>query len=411
MMDAGELRRRAEALLPRLTDLRRRLHRRPELSYHETGTQALLRDELTAAGFRTTEVAGTGLLAVGPGGGATPRVALRADMDALPITEQTEADYHSLAPGVMHACGHDAHMAMTFGAGLLLWEMGDAVAARVRLLFQPAEEVPPGGARRVLEAGVLAAESVGCIFGLHVDPRYPAGTVLLRRGPLMAASDRFRLTVIGRGGHGGYPHLAIDPIVTAAQIVLGLQTLVSRRLEPTEPGVITIGRIEGGSADNVIPERVTLTGTLRSHSDAVRQDLPRWIETLASGIAQGAGARIEFEYQPGHPGLSNDPALVDCVEAALVPLFGREAVIDLPKPIMGGEDFAHYLREFPGVFLRVGVRNEALGCVHPLHSPRFNLDESALAVGAAALAGAAAAWLAASPPGAGFAEPDLLSLR
>lgn len=392
-MAGGDLRRRAEELLPRLTELRRRLHRRPELSYRETGTQELLRAELVAAGFAVTTVADTGLLAAAPGSGAAPRVALRADMDALPIAEATGVAYASEVDGLMHACGHDAHMAMTFGAGLLLMEMGEAVASRVRLLFQPAEEVPPGGARKVLAEGCLAEAAVGAIFGLHVDPRYPAGTLLLRRGPLMAASDRFRLDVIGRGGHGGYPHLAVDPVVTAAQIVLALQTVVARRVEPTEPAVVTIGRIEGGSADNVIPERVSLAGTLRSHSEGVRRDLPRWIEALAAGIAAGNGARIEFEYLPGHPGLANDPGLIDFVEAALLPVLGRDAIVELPKPIMGGEDFAHYLGAIPGVFLRVGVQNEALDCVHPLHSPRFNLDESALAVGAAALAGVAAAWL------------------
>jgi amidohydrolase len=245
----------------------------------------------------------------------------------------------------------------------------------------------------VLDERALQQAGVGAIVALHVDPRYPAGQLLLRRGPLMAASDRFRLVVVGKGGHGGYPHLAIDPVVIAAQIVLALQTLVSRRLEPTEPGVITVGRIEGGAADNVIPERVTMTGTLRSHSETVRRDLPAWIEQMAGGIAAASGARVEFEYLPGHPGLANDPGMIDFVEQALEPVLGRERLVDLPRPIMGGEDFAHYLKEMPGAFLRLGVRNEALDCVHAIHSPRFNLDESALAVGAAALAGTALAWL------------------
>lgn len=411
---------RARDLLPRLVELRRALHRRPELSYQERETQRAMRSRLTDAGWLAQDVAGTGLLAapVPPGaapmaapgtalgGGPTPlagapaptppsgpTVALRAELDALPIEERNDVPYRSEVPGVMHACGHDAHMAMVFGAGLLLQEFAGPALPRVRLLFQPAEEVPPGGARRVLEEGALRHAGVGAIFGLHVDPRYPAGQLLLRRGALMAASDRFRLVVVGRGGHGGYPHLAIDPIVIAAQIVLALQTLVSRRLEPTEPGVITVGRIEGGAADNVIPERVTLTGTLRSHSESVRAELPAWIEKMAAGIAAASDARVEFEYLPGHPGLANDPAMIDFVRDALAPVLGAERLVELPKPIMGAEDFAHYLKEIPGAFLRLGVRNEALDCVHPIHSPRFNLDESALAVGAAALAGTALAWL------------------
>lgn len=393
---------RARELLPRLIELRRALHRRPELSYQERETQRSMITRLTGAGYSVRTVAGTGILATPaglpeePGGmpvAAGSTVALRAELDALPIEEQNDVSYRSETPGVMHACGHDAHMAMVFGAGLLLQEAGGELAGRVRLLFQPAEEVPPGGARRVLDERALQQAGVGAIFALHVDPRYPAGQLLLRRGPLMAASDRFRLVVVGKGGHGGYPHLAIDPVVIAAQIVLALQTLVSRRLEPTEPGVITVGRIEGGAADNVIPERVTLTGTLRSHSDSVRKDLPAWIEQMAGGIAAASGARVEFEYLPGHPGLANDPGMIDFVEQALEPVLGRERLVDLPRPIMGGEDFAHYLKEMPGAFLRLGVRNDALDCAHAIHSPRFNLDETALAVGAAALAGTALAWL------------------
>jgi amidohydrolase len=290
----------------------------------------------------------------------------------------------------MHACGHDAHMAMVLGAGLLLKELSPSES--IVLLFQPAEEVPPGGARKVLEEGALEKAGVSAVFGLHVDPRYPAGQLLLRKGPLMAASDRFRLTVIGKGGHGGYPHLAIDPIVASAQVILGIQTIVARRLEPMEPGVITIGRVEGGSADNVIPDRVVLSGTLRSHSPQVRSQLPEWIRQTAEGIAGGAGARIEFEYFPGHPGLSNDPEVIDFVRETMKPILGEEGIVDLQKPIMGGEDFAHYLERYPGAFLRLGVRNESRGCVHPIHSSRFDLDEDAMAIGAATLAAVVMAW-------------------
>jgi amidohydrolase len=293
----------------------------------------------------------------------------------------------------MHACGHDAHMTMVCGAGLLIRDLRPDLASGVLLLFQPAEEVPPGGAVKVLASKALEASNVSGIFGLHVDPRYPAGTLLLRKGALMAASDRFRLTIRGTGGHGGYPHLTVDPIVTAAQIVLALQTIVSRRVDPVEPAVITVGRIEGGTADNVIPGVVILSGTLRSHSPAVRRQLPEWIAGTASAIASSAGASTEFEYLPGHPGLSNDPEVIDFVEAAMLPILGADRLVALPKPIMGGEDFAHYLEALPGAFLRLGVRNEGKGCIHPIHSPKFNLDEDALAVGAAALAGVAIAWL------------------
>jgi amidohydrolase len=386
---------RAEAMAGELTALRRQLHAAPELSYHEEATRAILRDRLRSSRFTCRDVAGTGLLArfSTPGPAGRPVVALRAELDALPITEAGEAPYRSRNDGVMHACGHDAHMTMVMGAGELLLAEINSLPGDVVLLFQPAEEVPPGGARRVLEEGVLQAEGVSAIFGMHVDPRYPAGKILLKRGPLMAASDRFRVVVDGKGGHAGYPHLAIDPIVTAAQIILGLQTLVARRLEPTEPGVLSIGRIEGGTADNIIPAQVTFSGTLRSHSAETRESLPRWIREVAEGIAAANGASATVEYQPGHPGLSNDPALIDWVAGALQPVLDADALLYLPKPIMGGEDFAHYLEVMTGAFLRIGVRNEARGIIHPLHSPRFDLDESALPVGAAALATVARAWL------------------
>jgi amidohydrolase len=386
---------RARELADELTAMRRHLHEQPETAWQERDTQAYLRERLTAGGFACRDVAGTGLLAEVPGGDSTaPAVALRAELDALPIEERNEAPYRSRRPGAMHACGHDAHMTMVFGAGRLLAERAASRARRVVLLFQPAEEVPPGGARRVLDEGALSGANVGAIFGLHVDPRYPAGTLLLRRGPLMAASDRFEVRVTGRGGHGGYPHLTVDPIVAAAQVVVALQSIVARRLDPVEPGVITVGRIHGGTADNIIPDEVVLSGTIRSHAPAVRRQLPEWIRETAEGTALAHGARAEFTYLPGHPGLANNPAVIDAVERALVPVLGREALVDLPRPIMGGEDFAHYLETIPGAFLRIGVRNEERGVVHSIHSPRFDIDEAALPVGAAALAAVAEAWSA-----------------
>jgi len=381
------------ALLPRLVDLRRRLHQAPELSYHERNTQALMEQEFKAEGFVTRRVADTGILARLSAESSGSVVVLRAELDALPIAEETGAPYASRTPGVMHACGHDAHMTMVFGAGLLLRDLHPWLAGRFCLLLQPAEEVPPGGAVSVLESGALEEAGVDGIFGLHVDPRYPAGQLLLRRGPLMAASDRFKVTVLGKGGHGGYPHLAVDPIVVAAQVILGIQTIVSRQVEPMEPAVITVGKIEGGTADNVIPGKVTFSGTIRTHSADLRNRIPEWIQRTAEGIAAAAGAAAEFEYLPGHPGLANDAGVIDLVEKSLVPVLGRDRVIRLEKPIMGGEDFAHYLEKIPGAFLRIGVRSESKGCIHPIHSPRFDLDEDALAIGAAALAVVAAAWL------------------
>lgn len=392
-MSGPDLFRLAQSHLPRLTGWRRHLHSHPEVSYHEEATRDYVEGELKGLGFETRRVAGTGLAARVRGRDSSlPVVALRAELDALPIREDNEVPYRSRNDGVMHACGHDAHMTMVLGAGLLLKECAPERLVSTLLIFQPAEEVPPGGAKRLLEEGVLEEENVAAIFGLHVDPRYPAGQILLKRGALMAASDRFTIEVIGKGGHGGYPHFTVDPIVTAAQIVLGLQTVVSRRLEPTEPGVVSIGTIAGGTADNVIPDRVSITGTLRSHSADVRRNLPDWIRRMAEGIAQGCGATIEFHYLPGHPGLSNDPGVMERIDRILDPVLGRERIVDLPKPIMGGEDFSHYLEKFPGAFLRLGVRNDAKGFVHPIHSSRFDIDEDALASGAAALAAIAMDW-------------------
>jgi amidohydrolase len=386
---------RSQALLPRLVELRRHLHRHPELSYHESGTRDFLEAELTALGFACRRVADTGLLAALPSSERGPAVVLRAELDALPIEEETGAPYRSENRGVMHACGHDAHMTMVFGAGLILRDLAPGERPRFALLFQPAEEVPPGGARKVLDSAALDELPTAAIFGLHVDPRFPAGRILLKRGALMAASDRFRVTIEGKGGHGGYPHLTVDPIVVAAQVILGLQTIVARQVEPVEAAVISVGRIEGGTADNIIPGQVTFSGTIRSHNAEVRRLLPERIERTARGIAESAGAAARFQYLPGHPGLSNDPATIDKVERLLEPVLGRERIVALEKAIMGGEDFSHYLEVHAGAFLRIGVRNEEKGCVHPIHSPRFDLDEEMLPIGAAALAAVAAGWNAA----------------
>ena len=388
----GDLLARSQSLFQRLVELRRHLHRHPDLSYQESETRDFLEKELEGLGFECRRLADTGLLATLPSSERRPAVVLRAELDALPITEETGADYRSEKPGVMHACGHDAHMTMVLGAGLLLRDLPEEERPRFALLFQPAEEVPPGGARKVLDSGALNELPTGAIFGLHVDPRFPAGRILLKRGALMAASDRFRVTIDGKGGHGGYPHLTVDPIVVAAQVIVGLQAIVARQVEPVEAAVISVGRIEGGTADNIIPGHVTFSGTIRSHSTEIRRLLPERIERTARGIAESAGAVARFEYLPGHPGLANEAEMIDRVEKLLVPVLGRERVVPLEKAIMGGEDFSHYLEVHPGAFLRIGVRNEEKGCVHPIHSPRFDLDEDMLPIGAAALAAVAAGW-------------------
>ena len=365
-----------------LLELRRDLHAHPELSWQEVRTQARLEDALRALGISDIKrVAETGLVARIPGTvPGAPIIALRGDIDALPIHEATGLPFTSRHEGVMHACGHDVHAAWAVGAALLLHRapaVGD-----VLVVLQPAEEVG-AGASRVLESGAL--HGVQAIFGAHVDRRFEVGQVVAQPGPLAASTDTFTITLTGAGAHGARPHESADPVVGLAALVTALQTIVSRRLDPAQPGVVTVGMVQAGSAANIIPESATLQGTVRATTSASRDLIVGEVDRLAFGVA--AAYRLEASIKWGHrtPPVVNSPDGARWAADAAVRLLGADAVVPLGTTNMGGEDFAFYLEQIPGCFLRVGAR-ESGGERIAAHSPRFQAAEASLFIGAAVLA-------------------------
>lgn len=362
-------------LQPELVALRRDLHEHPELAFAEHRTAERVASLLRENGLEVrTGLGRTGVLASTrerPG----RTVLLRADMDALPIVEQSPAPYASKTPGRMHACGHDGHTAMGAMAARVLAKR--SLRGRARVLFQPAEE-GEGGAQAVVADGVL--EGVDVVLGVHLWNELPVGTIGVKAGPLMAAVDRLRLVVHGRGGHGAMPHRAADPVVAAAHVVVALQTLVSREIAPVDSAVLTIGAIHGGEAFNVIPDEVTLLGTLRTFDADLRRSLPDRIGRIAGGVAEALGCRAEVEVKTGNPAVINDARVAEVARRAAVRVVGEERVV-VPTPTMGGEDMAIYFQQVPGCFVFVGSANPARGLDQPHHSPFFDFDEDALAIG------------------------------
>jgi len=382
-----DLRLELEAMAGRLVGWRREFHRHPETANGEIRTSAVLRQHFEGLGFSVEGMAGTGLRAdlEGLPGGRT--VALRTDIDALPLEEEGEKGYASTVPGACHACGHDGHMAILMGAAEALARRKEAFRGRVVFLCQPAEELPPGGAKRMIEAGAL--EGVAAIFGLHLWQPMPTGTVGAVPGPMMAQSDNFRVTVKGRGGHASMPHQAVDPILAAAQVVSALQSVVSRNVDPLQPAVLSFGTVHGGTVYNIIPGEVKLTGTLRTFDPAVQALMKRRLFEISRSAAGSLGAEADVEYEDGYPPLVNDPAETDFALAVAARLFGPEKIFPL-RPVMGGEDFAYYLRRITGAFLFFGAGD---GMRFPHHHPGFDIDERALAPAAALLASLALDFL------------------
>jgi hippurate hydrolase len=384
-----------------LLALRRAIHAEPELAFEERATQQKLEKALaTIAALPARRVAGTGLLARIPGThpdrASLPAIALRGDIDALPITEATGVPWASTRGGVMHACGHDVHATWTVGAAALLRRA--PAACDVVLVLQPAEEIGQGAQAMIAEG---ALEGVAAIYGAHVDRRFTIGQVVADVGPLAASTDEFVIEVVGHGAHAARPHESADPVVAQAALVLALQTLVSRRLNPAWPGVVTVGAVHAGDAPNVIPERATLRGTIRTTTPEARRVLTSAIGEMAADIARGHGCEARVTLTAGSPPVVNTAREVAWARAAVTRVLGEQALVPLGIVNLAGEDFAHYLAHVPGAFLRIGAR-EGDGPVIAAHSPRFLADEGCVAIGAAVLAACAreaAAGLAAERGG------------
>lgn len=382
--------------LSRAVAHRRHLHAHPELSFAEYDTQRYIGAQLTSLGIAFGAAAGTGLVAEIAGeGGPGPTIALRADTDALPITEANEVDYKSQNPGVMHACGHDVHTSSLLGTAAILQKVKAHFSGNVRLLFQPGEEQLPGGATLMIKDGALENPKPVAIFGQHVHPPLPAGTVGFRPGIYMASTDELYLTVRGRGGHGAMPHNAIDPVVITAHLITAIQQLISRNTDPTLPAVITFGRIqsEGGST-NIIPNAVKLLGTLRTLDESWRKELHHRLDKLVTGIAAAMGGTAELTIAHGYPFLKNDETLTRWAWEEARRYLGEDRAVELPIR-MTGEDFAFYSHHLPACFYRLGVGNAARGINSPVHTDTFDVDEACLETGSGLMA-----WLAVRQLGA-----------
>ena len=361
---------------------RRYIHRHPELSFFEKETAAFIQQKLTEYHIPfEANIAGNGIVAIIAGKNPSKKtIALRADIDALPITEANDVVYASSNKGVMHACGHDAHTASLLGAGRILNNLRDAFEGTVKLIFQPAEEKLPGGAKLMIEAGVLNNPNVDAIIAQHVFTPFKVGTVAYCFGTAMASTDELYITIHGKGGHGAYPQDTIDPVMISAQLLVALQQVVSRTVSPFQPAVLSFGKVIADGATNVIPDKAYLEGTFRALDETVRADAHKKIVEIATHIAEAFGARAEVRIERGYPVLHNDEALTRRSYDRAVAYLGQENVI-ITTPRMGAEDFAYYSREIPACFYRLGTGNPEKGIVSNIHTPTFDIDEDALKIG------------------------------
>jgi amidohydrolase len=377
----------SKEFFPSLVKLRRELHQYPEVAYTEFKTSEIIVRELKKIGLDIKKgVAKTGVVGLLNKNKKGKTVALRADIDALPVTELTGLPYKSKISGKMHACGHDVHIACVVGAAKILSSFKDELPGKVKFIFQPSEERHPGGAYPMIKEGVLESPDVNGIFGLHCDSNIPIGKIGVKNGPMMAEADDFDITIIGKGGHGARPQDGVDAIVVASAVIQALQTIPSRRISPLKPVVISVGVIEGGTARNIICDKVILKGTARTLEKSITRKIPALIKEIVAGVAKGYGADFELKYNYGYPVLINDIVMTDLVRGSITDLFGKEALHEIKEPMMGAEDFAYYLREVQGSFIRLGIRNEKLGAVHPWHHPKWKVDEEGIYIGSGLLA-------------------------
>lgn len=374
---------KCEAISEQQLAWRRHLHKHPELSGCEYDTTAWLRERVAGIGLTQLPIdMQTGLLVQLGRKKTDHTIAIRTDLDALPIHEQIDLPFRSCIDGRMHACGHDVHMAVVLGAAAVLYQIRDTLPGNVRFIFQPSEEQPPGGARPMIENGAL--DGVNAILGLHVDPRVGTGRIGLRDGVTMASVTDFDLTIMGRSGHAARPQQAVDAIATAAEVIDSIQKIVSREIDPISPVVITFGRISGGTARNVISDKVVLNGTARALSPIAAKKLPQLIKRTAQGVCRARGATMKMELIAGYPVLCNDAGINNVLRRNVQALFGRGKAVQT-EPILGGEDFACYLQQVPGAMFRLGILNKTIGADKSWHSPEFMVDERAMPIGTALL--------------------------
>lgn len=379
--DLSHIRLEIRALQPRLVEWRRSLHQHPELGFREQLTAAFVSQKLQEWGIEhQTGIAQTGIVATLRGNQPGSVLAIRADMDALPIQEENQVPYRSQHDGVMHACGHDGHTAIALGTAYYLSQHPESFSGTVKFIFQPAEE-GPGGAKPMIEAGVLRNPDVDAIIGLHLWNNLPLGTAGVREGALMAATELFDCTIQGKGGHGALPHQTVDSIVVSAQIVNALQTIVARNIDPLKSAVVTVGKLQAGHAANVIADTAEFKGTVRYFDPGLADFFPQRLEQLIAGICQSHGASYRFNYRKLYPPVINDRAIADLVRSI------AETVIETPAGIvpecqtMGGEDMSFFLQEVPGCYFFLGSANPSKDLAYPHHHPRFDFDETALGMG------------------------------
>lgn len=378
-----------EQLFPVMVERRRYLHQHPELSFHEVDTPRFIAERLTELGIEVrTGVGGRGVVGTIRGGQPGKTVALRADFDALPIQDEKEVDYRSTVPGAMHACGHDGHTATLLAVAEILVRQKEHLAGNVVLIHQHAEEVVPGGARDMIADGCL--DGVDVIFGTHLWSTTKLGTIGYRVGPVMAAADKFELTLFGRGGHGAKPHETIDAVVLGATVVKELQSIVSRRLDPLQQAVLTIGTLHAGNTFNVIADSAELTGTIRTFDPLVADQIVKEMERIIKGVCDAAGATYTFRYERGYPAVVNHPAETELIRAVASDVVGADQVFEI-APTMGGEDFAYYLQQVPGTFFFTGAGDETF---YPHHHPKFDFEEQAMQYAARILIEATKRYLA-----------------
>jgi carboxypeptidase Ss1 len=377
----------AASIEPEIIKIRREIHENPELAYKEQGTAKLAADRLESFGIEVKrKVGGTGVMGVLNGSNKGGVVALRADMDALPLEELADVDFRSKVKGVMHACGHDTHVAMLLGAAKLLANHKDELNGTVKFLFQPAEEHGGrGGAEPMIEDGVMINPKVDYVFGLHISGDQNSRVFGLRGGSIMAAPDTFKIRVVGKGGHGSAPHQTVDPVYVAAHIIISLQGVSGRMIDPVQPFVITIGAVHSGTKENIIPDEAFLDGTIRTLDESTRKRAKAKVQSTAQGVARAFGAKaiVEFE-KDAYPVTINDTKVTGQAMKVLKKIPGTSTKII--EPILGGEDFSRFLQEAPGTFYFLGTRNPAKGCIYRNHSSRFKVDEDVLKYGSASLA-------------------------